>query len=179
MDEVTANSVTNGTGISQTVTLGPGMYFDREHLFTVVVYTVLFVIAGCGNLTVFFTLCRSGRSGQRSRIGLLVMHLSMGDLIVTFITMPLEIAWNVTVTWEAGDVACRILMFFRALGFYLSSFVLIVISVDRYYAVAHPLSSLRTADYRAKVMLTVAWILGVLSSAPQVSLAIISSIIIC
>lgn len=50
---------------------------------------------------------------------------------VTFLTMPLEIGWASTVSWEAGDAMCRIMAFFRTFGLYLSSFVLICISVDR------------------------------------------------
>jgi len=78
------------------------------------------------------------------------------------------VGWNITVAWLAGDIACRILMFFRAFGFYLSSFILITISVDRYYAVAQPLSNLRKADRRAKYMLTGAWVLSTVASLPQV-----------
>jgi hypothetical protein len=52
-------------------------------------------------------------------------------LQVTFLMMPLEIGWNVTVTWQAGDAACRIMAFFRTFGIYLSSFVIVSISLDR------------------------------------------------
>ena len=45
--------------------------------------------------------------------------------------MPLEIGWNVTVTWQAGDPTCRIMAFMRTFGLYLSSFVIVSISLDR------------------------------------------------
>jgi gonadotropin-releasing hormone receptor len=45
--------------------------------------------------------------------------------------MPLEIGWNITVTWQASDSACRIMAFFRTFGLYLSSFVIVSISLDR------------------------------------------------
>ncbi len=97
------------------------------------------------------------------------MHLAIADLIVTFIMMPLEIVWHLTVSWNAGDPACRILMFFRAFGFYLSSFILVAISLDRYLAIAHPLS-LTDADRRTKIMLALSWVLSTLASIPQVLL---------
>jgi gonadotropin-releasing hormone receptor len=50
---------------------------------------------------------------------------------VTFLMMPLEIGWNATVSWKAGDAVCRIMSFFRAFGLYLSSFVIVCISLDR------------------------------------------------
>lgn len=46
--------------------------------------------------------------------------------------MPLEIAWAATVQWLAGDVMCRVMMFTRTFGLYLSSYVLICIAIDRY-----------------------------------------------
>lgn len=50
---------------------------------------------------------------------------------VTFLMMPLEIGWAITVSWKAGDAMCRIMAFFRVFGLYLSSFVLVCISMDR------------------------------------------------
>jgi hypothetical protein len=52
---------------------------------------------------------------------------------VTFLLMPLEIAWAITVSWEGGDAMCRIMAFFRTFGLFLSSFVLVCISLDRYF----------------------------------------------
>lgn len=46
--------------------------------------------------------------------------------------MPLEIVWASTVTWNAGDLMCRLMSFWRTFGLYLSSFVLVCISIDRY-----------------------------------------------
>lgn len=45
--------------------------------------------------------------------------------------MPLEIGWAITVSWKAGDLMCRIMAFFRVFGLYLSSFILVCISMDR------------------------------------------------
>jgi len=50
---------------------------------------------------------------------------------VTFLMMPLEIGWNITVTWQADDTTCRIMAFFRTFGLFLSSFVIVSISLDR------------------------------------------------
>jgi len=141
------------------------MLFNDESLMSVVAYSVLFCVAGLGNLTVFITLFRN--RNRRSRVNLFIMHLSIADLLVTFVMMPLEIGWHLTVSWNAGDIACRVLMFFRAFGFYLSSFILAAISLDRYFAIAHPLN-LNDADKRGKLMLTMAWLFSIVASIPQV-----------
>ncbi|CAL1527362.1 unnamed protein product, partial [Lymnaea stagnalis] len=146
--------------------LPKALYFGDDNAVSVAAYSCLFIIAACGNLTVFITLFRNRSS--KSRINLFIMHLAIADLIVTFVMLPLEIAWHSTVAWKAGDVACRLLMFFRALGFYLSSCILVSISLDRYFAIMRPLS-ITDADTRAKMMLVVSWLLAVVASIPQVS----------
>ena len=95
------------------------------------------------------------------------MHLSIADLFVTFVMIPMEIGWHATVEWIAGDTACRIFMFLRLFGFYLSSFILITISLDRYFAITQPMN-ITEAGRRARRMLYVAWALSACSSVPQV-----------
>ncbi|XP_064608084.1 adipokinetic hormone/corazonin-related peptide receptor variant I-like [Liolophura sinensis] len=140
------------------------MQFTDDTLVSVVAYTCLFLVAAIGNLTVFITLFRN--RNRKSRVNMFIMHLSIADLLVTFIMLPLETAWHITVAWKAGDAMCRILMFFRAFGFYLSSFILVVISLDRYFAILYPLS-LNDADKRGKIMLALAWIFSGVASIPQ------------
>lgn len=136
-----------------------------ENVMAIAVYSVLFVVSACGNLTVFITLYRNRR--KRSRVSLFIIHLCLADLWVTFIFMPLEIAWHATISWEAGDAMCRLMMLFRVFGFYLSSFILVSISVDRYLAVARPLS-ITDSEFRGRIMLGTSWVTSLVASIPQV-----------
>lgn len=72
------------------------------------------------------------RHKRPSRIDTMLTHLAIADLLVTFLMMPMEIGWAITVSWKAGDLMCRIMSFLRTFGLYLSSFVLVCISLDRY-----------------------------------------------
>ncbi|GFO14807.1 gonadotropin-releasing hormone ii receptor [Plakobranchus ocellatus] len=145
--------------------LPKSLYFTDDNAVAVITYSCLFVVAACGNLTVFITLFRN--RGHKSRINMFIMHLAIADLIVTFIILPLEIAWHSTVSWRAGDLACRGLMFFRAMGFYLSSCIVVSISLDRYFAIMRPFS-ITAADTRARLMLVTSWGLSIVASIPQV-----------
>ena len=159
----------NSSATNSCVLLRPlarGMTFNEDNLVSIIAYFTLFIIAASGNLTVFLTLFRNRRH-IKSRINLFIMHLAVADLVVTFVMMPMEMAWNVSVSWRAGDVACRILMFLRAFGFYTSSYVLVTITLDRFFAIMKPMS-LNSANKRGRIMLALAWICGALSSLPQV-----------
>lgn len=64
--------------------------FNENSLTVVLVYTALFIVAAVGNLTVFVSLFRSRH--RKSRISLMIRHLALADLLVTFIMIPLEVS---------------------------------------------------------------------------------------
>lgn len=88
------------------------------------------IFSSVGNTTVLVLLLKR-RAKRSTRIDAMLTHLAIADLLVTFLMMPLEIGWAMTVSWDAGDLMCRIMSFLRTFGLYLSSFVLVCISVDR------------------------------------------------
>ncbi len=167
------------------ITLPYDMTFNDESIVAIASYSVMFVISATGNLAVLIALCsagddKQGNSGEaRSRVkkrvvqrrgfSLLIMHLCVADLVVTFVFIPLEVGWHATVAWTAGDTACRALMFARAFGFYLSSFVLVAIAIDRYLCL-DPLHN-RKSERRVYAMLAATWIASFVASVPQVRLS--------
>lgn len=128
------------------------------------IYSVLFVISAIGNTTVFISLVKN--RNRKLRINLLILNLTIADLIVTYIMIPMEIGWRITNQWLAGDLMCRVLQAFRAFGPYLSSMILVCVSLDRYFAVIHPLK-VNDAHRRSKIMLTFAWLTSIVCSVPQ------------
>ena len=172
--QVDTGTMLSGGNSSTSGLLPQEMTFSEDTLVSVITYPCLFVVAAAGNLTVFITLLRT--KGFKSRVNVFIMHLAIADLIVAFIFMPLETIWHATVSWDAGDVACRICMFFRAFGFYLSSFLLVTISLDRYISIVHPLARY-SSRRRTKWMLGSAWVLSFLCSLPQVGTVLCLSLI--
>lgn len=142
------------------------MTFNSSHVLLISCYTVIFVISLVGNLCVLKAILGGGRKQRKSRVNLMLLHLALADLIVTVVMIPVEVGWAATVQWTAGDTSCRIFSFFRIFGHYLSSFILVCISIDRYFAVVHPLS-LNAADRRGKIMLGFAWLLAATCALPQ------------
>jgi gonadotropin-releasing hormone receptor len=131
-----------------------------------VAYSILFVVAAAGNLTVFFSVCHQ-LAKLKWRITVLMLHLSIADLIVTFFLMPLEICWRLTIQWVGGELLCKGCQFLRAFGLYLSSNILICICLDRFIAILFPLRMVG-ATRRVKTMILIAWLAAAISSAPQV-----------
>lgn len=88
----------NESAVDQTTdindTFPADLRFNENSLTVVIVYCVLFLIAAVGNLTVFITLFKSRH--RKSRISLMITHLAVADLMVTFIMIPLEVSTFIT-----------------------------------------------------------------------------------
>ncbi|XP_038660374.1 gonadotropin-releasing hormone II receptor-like [Scyliorhinus canicula] len=142
--------------------------FSTASKVRVVVTLTIFVVSSYLNLTVLCGALRRKGTG-RSHIRTLIVNLSCADLLVTFIVMPLDAAWNITVQWYAGDSFCKLLMFLKLLSMYSCAFITVVISLDRYCAILYPLGISR-ANERNRTMLIGAWIMSVTLATPQLFL---------
>ncbi|XP_032416388.1 gonadotropin-releasing hormone II receptor-like [Xiphophorus hellerii] len=131
---------------------------------------ITFVLCGASafcNLAVLWAAHRDGK--RKSHVRVLIVNLTVADLLVTFVVMPVDAAWNITVQWLAGDFACRLLMFLKLLAMYSCAFVTVVISLDRQSAILNPLA-INKARMRNRIMLAVAWGVSVALSIPQIFL---------
>ncbi|KAG8145272.1 hypothetical protein E2320_013612 [Naja naja] len=129
---------------------------------------LLCVISASCNLALLWSgWSRPAAKGSHAR--LLLLHLAVADLLVALVVMPLDAAWNITLQWQAGDVACRLLMFLKLLAMYASAFVTTLISLDCQVAILQPLAAAR-AWRRNQVLLYAAWLMSASLSTPQLFL---------
>uniref|UniRef100_A0A3Q4H0V8 Type II GnRH receptor n=1 Tax=Neolamprologus brichardi TaxID=32507 RepID=A0A3Q4H0V8_NEOBR len=133
----------------------------------VIITFILCGISAFCNLAVLWAARIDGK--RKSHVRVLIVNLTMADLLVTFIVMPVDAVWNITVQWLAGDFACRLLMFLKLQAMYSCAFVTVVISLDRQSAILNPLA-INKARKRNRIMLTVAWVMSVVLSVPQMFL---------
>jgi len=179
------------------------MRFSLEKILIVVCNSIGLTVSALGNLIMLAILARNLRRQADNRIFILLLHLNIADLIVTFFYMPKvrpidtiyfnleesitmqikyrkylkiwkhlfidfqEIIHASTVQWLGPDWLCRVTRYMDVFGIYVSSNVLISMSIDRFFAIVKPMSYFK-AKSRVKHMLLVAWLLAALSSVPQV-----------
>ncbi|XP_055075469.1 gonadotropin releasing hormone receptor 1 [Misgurnus anguillicaudatus] len=134
--------------------------------FRVAATMVLFVFAAISNLSVLISVTRGRGRRLASHLRPLIASLASADLVMTFVVMPLDAIWNITVQWYAGDIMCKLLCFLKLFAMHSSAFILVVVSLDRHHAILHPLEAL-DAGRRNRRMLLAAWILSVLFASPQ------------
>ncbi|XP_041031008.1 gonadotropin-releasing hormone II receptor-like [Carcharodon carcharias] len=129
----------------------------------VIVTFCFFAMSMFSNTAVLLSVIKKRRN---SHIRILILSLTIADLTVTVLVMPLDTIWNITIQWYAGDIACKALNFLKLFAMYASALVLVVISLDRHSAILNPFSFI-SASHRNKLMLSIAWITSVILAAPQ------------
>ncbi|KAM5172343.1 gonadotropin-releasing hormone II receptor-like [Mantella aurantiaca] len=125
-----------------------------------------FLIALCCNVAV---LCSISGKRCKSHLRILILSLSVADLLVTLLVMPLDAMWNIMIQWYADELSCKILNFGKLFAMYSAALVLVVISLDRHWAILYPLS-FTSAGQRNRIMLWTAWIGSLLLASPQLFL---------
>ncbi|XP_069481209.1 gonadotropin-releasing hormone II receptor-like isoform X2 [Ambystoma mexicanum] len=140
--------------------------FTAAARIRVVVTCCFFLASASSNTAVLISILRKRR---KSHIRVLILSLTVADLLVTALVMPLDAVWNVTLQWYAGALLCKLLNFSKLFSMYAAALVLVVISLDRHSAILYPFS-FTGASRRNRVMLCVAWVLSILLASPQLFL---------
>ena len=140
--------------------------FDEAKMIKVLVLGTLFFVSLFGNLATLIQMYKMRK--RRSTINTLIINLATADLLVTFFCMGADAVWAATVQWYAGEFMCRFVKFAQVFANNLSTYVTVVISLDRCCVILYPMSR-NKAPKRVRSMIICSWCLGALFSIPQVS----------
>lgn len=142
----------------------------REIYLKVIVLAVMSVLSLVGNVATIYSI-RKNRRRQRgcSAIYTLILHLSVADLLVTVFCLAGEAIWSYYVEWLWGNAACKIFKFLQLFSLYLSTFVLVLIGVDRFVAVRYPMKGLNTSQNCTRFVL-LSWLLALVLATPQIAI---------
>ncbi|RWS11052.1 gonadotropin-releasing hormone II receptor-like protein, partial [Dinothrombium tinctorium] len=140
-------------------------HLSKVNVIEIVIYSIFFVVGGATNLMVLYNLYMTSLY-KTSRHDFLLLNLVIADSMVCFALIPTEIGWRLTGFWLANNIGCKLFQFARVFAIYLSSLILICISIDRYYAVNHPFEY-NQADHLIRFCVKTAWALSAISSIPQ------------
>ncbi|KAF0874341.1 vasopressin V1a receptor [Hyaena hyaena] len=159
----------NGSGEAEALGEGGSPQADarNEELakLEIAVLAVTFVVAVLGNSSVLVALHRTPR--KTSRMHLFIRHLSLADLAVAFFQMLPQMCWDITYRFRGPDGLCRVVKHLQVFGMFVSPYMLVVMTADRYIAVCHPLKTLQQPTRRSRLMIAAAWVLSFVLSTPQ------------
>ena len=178
-NNISSNSESSATALNETTRsdsekLAEFMNVLRSQvLIEKIIYTSLFVIGSLGNSFVLYNLFQPR---FKAKMNYLVRHLAVADLMVIFLTIGVELIWRITIKWETGEFGCKIVQFWRIFPLYLTSLMMICISLDRFYAFVFPLTIFKSKERNFFFIIT-SYIVSFLASIPQVTTLIRSSLL--
>ncbi|XP_037949494.1 cardioacceleratory peptide receptor [Teleopsis dalmanni] len=136
-------------------------YFYETEQFAVL--WILFTVIVLGNSAVLFVMFMN--KNRKSRMNYFIKQLALADLCVGLLNVLTDIIWRITISWRAGNIACKVIRFSQVCVTYSSTYVLVAMSIDRYDAITHPMNFSKSWK-RARHLVAGAWITSAIFSLP-------------
>ncbi|XP_060898545.1 vasopressin V2 receptor-like [Labrus mixtus] len=128
--------------------------------------SVIFVSASILNTGLLLVLWRQRK--QMTRMRVFVFHLCLADLVVAFFQVCPQLMWDITDRFVGPDLVCRLVKYLQVLGMFSSTYMIVVMTVDRYQAVCNPMVKFQRTRTRLNIPVIIAWGISLLGSLPQI-----------
>ncbi|XP_012994489.3 arg8-vasotocin receptor [Esox lucius] len=97
-----------------------------------------------------------------NRCGLvLIKSLSVPEQVLP------QLCWEITFRFYGPDILCRIVKHLQVMGMFASTYMMVMMTLDRYIAICHPLKTLQQPTKRSYIMIVSTWICSLVLSMPQ------------
>ena len=141
------------------------VHSDAKIAGLVVAYSLVVLTSLFGNSLVCHVIIKNRRLHTVTYV--FIMNLSLADLCITVLNIPLTVVKIVTDRWVFGDVECKIVNFVLCLSIYVSTFTLAGIAADRYQVIENPLRP-RLTILSGIIIVVFIWIVAMAMSIPLV-----------
>ncbi|XP_061577107.1 arginine vasopressin receptor 1Aa [Cololabis saira] len=131
----------------------------------IMVLSITFVVAVIGNVSVLLAMYNTKK--KMSRMHLFIKHLSLADLVVAFFQVLPQLCWEITFRFYGPDFLCRIVKHLQVMGMFASTYMMVMMTLDRYIAICHPLKTLQQPTKRSHIMIVSTWMCSLVLSTPQ------------
>ena len=140
------------------------LYLTGEGLRIVlsIIMLIMIIISLIGNVLVCYVVYR--KPAMRSGINLLLANLALSDLLMSVTCMPLSVAFLNMKRYAIDSTLCQIEAVFYLKFQAEKIFLLVVISVDRYFIIVKRKDNLNT--FKAKLIIAVTWLFSLLLTIP-------------
>lgn len=133
-------------------------------------YGVSFLFGLVGNALGLYIISR--KCGMKAASHLLIGNLACSNLLITLIVMPMSVFFLYNKHhWHggtAGAVTCKLLQYLFLFPIATSILTILVVSIDRFFAVFHPLRA--KVFRRPKIMTATIWICSTILMSPTLAI---------
>lgn len=139
--------------------------FDKTSSVVITfIYFTVCAVGLTGNTLVIYVILRYAK--MKTVTNIYILNLAVAD-VLCMLSLPFIAMQLALVHWPFGAVLCRLVMTVDSLNQFTSIFCLMVMSVDRYLAVVHPIKSTKWRKPRvAKIINLTVWGVSLLVNLP-------------
>jgi len=139
------SNIVSSSNISNTSDNATSFYAEIEDIRSAITWLVpiffgIIAVTGfLGNLLVILVVLLN--KNMHSTTNLLIVNLAAADLMFVILCVPFTGVDYVTLHWPFGTMWCRTVQYLIVVTAYASIYTLVLMSVDRFLAVVHPIRS--------------------------------------
>nr|XP_042907382.1 QRFP-like peptide receptor isoform X1 [Parasteatoda tepidariorum] len=142
-----------------------GMYFLDELIPVALVYGITLIVGLIGNILIIYTVVSFRR--MRTISNVFLASLATADLLVVVICVPVKFGQLFSYSWALGEIGCKFVHYVQNVSATCSVLTLTSMSVERYYAIMHPVKSRYQCTMRqARRVIMVIWFLSFVTALP-------------
>ncbi|XP_037912193.1 trissin receptor isoform X3 [Hermetia illucens] len=142
--------------------------FDRTDvkIIFITLYSLVFCCCFFGNLLVILVVTLSRR--LRSITNFFLANLAVADFCVGVFCVMQNLSIYLIESWVFGGFLCRMYQFVQSLSYTASIFILVVICMERYFAIIHPITCKQIlTPSRLRMVIVGVWITSAVYSTPK------------
>ncbi|XP_046408877.1 allatostatin-A receptor-like [Ischnura elegans] len=155
------------------LTHGPEEEEDKMllvHLVSIIVpviFGIIVLVGLFGNALVVVVV--AANQTMRSTTNLLIINLAVADLLFIVFCVPFTATDYALPYWPFGDAWCKIVQYLIVVTALASVYTLVLMSLDRFLAVVHPVASMSVRTQRnAMAAIGVTWVVILAASFPVI-----------
>ncbi|CAK1546911.1 unnamed protein product [Leptosia nina] len=123
------------------------------------------IVGLVGNALVVLVV--AANPGMRSTTNLLIINLAVADLLFVIFCVPFTATDYVMPRWPFGDWWCKVVQYFIVVTAHASVYTLVLMSIDRFMAVVHPIASMSIrTEKNALLAIACIWVLILTTAIP-------------
>lgn len=139
--------------------------FHETNYLLIGLYVPVMAVAVTANVLVIAVVFKYHY--MRSVTNYFVVNLSVADLLVTIICMPVAVSQAVSIVWVHSEVICKLSSYLQGVAVAASVFTITAMSIDRYLAIRSPIAFRRVFNRKSTVLVIVAlWLVALIIFAP-------------
>ncbi|XP_045119412.1 cholecystokinin receptor type A-like isoform X2 [Portunus trituberculatus] len=135
----------------------------------ITIYCVTLLLGVVGNVAVIILM--AGDRKSRSTTNMFLVSLSVADLLMLLLCVPLKTVYFFVVLWDSGGAACKVANYVMMLSFTASVLNLTAVSLERFIVIVFPMRSrslCTMSNCRRSVI--VVWVTSLLLASPVISI---------